>query len=248
MEKHNASRLTGSPPGFVGYEEGGELTEKIRKNPYRVLLFDEIEKAHRDVFNLLLSVLEEGELHDNLGHTVSFRNTVIIMTSNIGAKEISGGQHIGFSEQQKGSGFNEIKSAVQSEVRQIFNPEFLNRLDEVIVFHPLDCRQIQTILGNHLDKLCARVYSEYSITLVINAPLKKWLLEKVQERRYGAREVRRVLQKELEDSLSQCILRNMYSAGTKLYASLLKGAPHFSAVKRKSTGTKNKKDLPLHES
>jgi ATP-dependent Clp protease ATP-binding subunit ClpC len=146
MEKHNASRLIGAPPGYIGYEEGGVLTEKIRRNPYRVVLFDEIEKAHRDVFNLLLQVMEEGELRDNLGHTVNFRNTVIIMTSNAGVREISRDSRLGFGTGSGILSMSEIESQALSELRRLFNPEFLNRVDDVVVFHPLDIKQIEAIL------------------------------------------------------------------------------------------------------
>ncbi|MCX7950254.1 MAG: ATP-dependent Clp protease ATP-binding subunit, partial [Treponemataceae bacterium] len=146
MEKHNVSRLVGAPPGYIGYEEGGTLTEQIRRNPYRVILFDEIEKAHHDVFNLLLQVLEEGELKDNLGHTVNFRNTVIIMTSNAGAREISRDARLGFNSGSGIMSVEEIRSAALSELKRLFNPEFINRVDDIVVFHPLSREQVLAIL------------------------------------------------------------------------------------------------------
>ncbi|MDR0730398.1 MAG: ATP-dependent Clp protease ATP-binding subunit, partial [Treponema sp.] len=157
MEKHNVSRMVGGPPGYIGYEEGGALTERIRRNPYRVVLFDEIEKAHRDVFNLLLQVMEEGELKDNLGHTVSFRNTVIIMTSNAGVREITRDSRLGFGV---GSGImdgREIEAQAMAELRRLFNPEFLNRVDDVVVFHPLDIKQIGKIFDLQLAELAGRL-------------------------------------------------------------------------------------------
>jgi ATP-dependent Clp protease ATP-binding subunit ClpC len=213
MEKHNASRLTGAPPGYIGYEEGGLLTEKIRRNPYRVVLFDEIEKAHRDVFNLLLQVLEEGELRDNLGHTVSFRNTVVIMTSNAGVREISRDAKLGFSA---GSGLmdsREIEAAALSELRRLFNPEFINRVDDVIVFNALSEKEIEAILAIQLDELSERL-AEQKYTLAVNPAAKHILIEKGWDPKFGGRPLRRAVQKELEDPLSMLLLEEEYPAGT----------------------------------
>jgi ATP-dependent Clp protease ATP-binding subunit ClpC len=206
MEKHNASRLTGSPPGYVGYEEGGILTEQIRRNPYRVVLFDEIEKAHRDVFNLLLQVLEEGELKDNLGHTVSFRNTVIIMTSNAGAREISRDSALGFTAAAGGllSGA-EIEAAALSELKRLFNPEFLNRVDDVIVFGALSEKEIAAILDRELAELSSRLAGE-GHTLTVSPAARRILMKKGWDPKYGGRPLRRAVQKELEDPLSLLIL------------------------------------------
>ncbi|MDR0568436.1 MAG: ATP-dependent Clp protease ATP-binding subunit [Spirochaetaceae bacterium] len=205
MEKHTASRLIGAPPGYIGYDEGGILTERIRRNPYRVILFDEIEKAHRDVFNLLLQVLEEGELRDNLGHTVSFRNTVIIMTSNAGVREISRDSRLGFAA---GSGLmnqTEIEAQALSELRRLFNPEFINRVDETVVFHPLDMAQIEAVLDILLGELAERL-AELGYALEVTPPAKRLLAEKGWDPKYGGRPLRRTLQKELEDPLSLLIL------------------------------------------
>jgi ATP-dependent Clp protease ATP-binding subunit ClpC len=222
MEKHNAARLVGAPPGYIGYEEGGVLTEKIRRNPYRVVLFDEIEKAHHDVFNLLLQVLEEGELKDNLGHTVSFRNTVIIMTSNAGAREISRDARLGFAS---GSGImseEEIRNETLSELRRQFNPEFINRVDEVVVFHALNEKHIEAILDLQLEELSLRLAEQgYFVRLSLLA--KKQLAEKGWDPKYGARPMRRVIQKELEDPLAQIILEGEYPAGTVFNADCLGG-------------------------
>jgi ATP-dependent Clp protease ATP-binding subunit ClpC len=205
MEKHNASRLVGAPPGYIGYDEGGLLTERIRKNPYRVILFDEIEKAHRDVFNLLLQVLEEGELRDNLGHTVSFRNTVIIMTSNAGAREISKESGLGFAADLRTVTYGEIESQALTELRRLFNPEFINRVDEVVVFHPLNREQIQGILEIQLEELRQRLL-ERGCDVVVSAGAKRLLAEKGWDPKYGGRPLRRVIQRELEDPLSRLIL------------------------------------------
>jgi len=213
MEKHNVSRLVGAPPGYVGYEEGGVLTEKIRRNPYRVVLFDEIEKAHRDVFNLLLQVLEEGELRDNLGHTVSFRNTVIIMTSNAGVREISRDSRLGFASGSGLMDMTEIESQAMSELRRLFNPEFLNRVDDVVVFHPLDMEQIEAILEIELAELSSRL-AEQDFSIRVLPAARRFLIEKGWDPKFGGRPLRRTLQKELEDPLSRMLLGHDWPAGT----------------------------------
>jgi ATP-dependent Clp protease ATP-binding subunit ClpC len=222
MEKHNASRLTGAPPGYVGYEEGGMLTEKIRRNPYRVVLFDEIEKAHQDVFNLLLQVMEEGELRDNLGHTVSFRNTIIIMTSNAGVREISRDSRLGFGV---GSGLlemSEIESQARSELKRLFPPEFLNRVDDVVVFHPLSVDQIETILEIELAELSGRL-AEQNYSIDIQPEAKDFLIEKGWDPKFGGRPLRRTLQKELEDPLARTLLEHDWPKGTVFAANLCDG-------------------------
>ncbi|GHV82340.1 ATP-dependent Clp protease ATP-binding subunit ClpC [Spirochaetia bacterium] len=217
MEKHNASRLTGAPPGYVGYEEGGLLTERIRRNPYRVVLFDEIEKAHHDVFNLLLQVLEEGELKDNLGHTVSFRNTVIIMTSNAGVREISRDGRLGFGQGTGLMSAGEIQTAALSELRRLFNPEFINRVDDVVVFHPLDEKQVAAVLDLQLEELSLRLAEQgYSIDVLPAA--RKVLVEKGWDPKYGARPMRRAIQKALEDPLALLILDGEYPGGAAFVA------------------------------
>ncbi|GHV75733.1 ATP-dependent Clp protease ATP-binding protein [Spirochaetia bacterium] len=222
MEKHNASRLVGAPPGYVGYEEGGVLTEKIRRNPYRVVLFDEIEKAHQDVFNLLLQVLEEGELKDNLGHTVNFRNTVIIMTSNAGVREISRDSRLGFSSETGIMGLAEIQSAALSELRRLFNPEFINRVDDVIVFHALDEAQVESILELQIEELSERLAEQgYSIEVLPAA--RRILIEKGWDPKYGGRPMRRAIQKELEDPLSTMLLEGNYPFGAVFIADGLDG-------------------------
>ncbi|MFP3043539.1 ATP-dependent Clp protease ATP-binding subunit [Treponema primitia] len=217
MEKHNASRLVGAPPGYVGYEEGGVLTERIRRNPYRVVLFDEIEKAHHDVFNLLLQVLEEGELKDNLGHTVNFRNTVIIMTSNAGVREISRDSRLGFSSETGIMDIAEIQSAAMAELRRLFNPEFINRVDDVVVFHALDEKQVESILELQVEELAQRLAEQgYSIEVLPGA--RKILIEKGWDPKYGGRPMRRAIQKELEDPLSTMLLEGNYPFGAVFIA------------------------------
>jgi ATP-dependent Clp protease ATP-binding subunit ClpC len=213
MEKHNASRLVGAPPGYIGYEEGGILTEQIRRNPYRVVLFDEIEKAHHDVFNLLLQVLEEGELRDNLGHTVSFRNTVIIMTSNAGVREISRDSRLGFGTGTGIMSLAEIEASALSELRRLFNPEFINRVDDVVVFHALDEKQVEAILDIQLEDLIRRL-EEQGYYLRLLPAARHILVEKGWDPKYGARPMRRTIQKELEDPLSHLLLQKEYPYGT----------------------------------
>jgi ATP-dependent Clp protease ATP-binding subunit ClpC len=228
MEKHTISRLVGAPPGYVGYEEGGVLTERIRRNPYRVILFDEIEKAHHEVFNLLLQVLEEGELKDNLGHTVSFRNTVIIMTSNAGVREISRDSKLGFSA---GTGImdpGEIRASAMSELRRLFSPEFLNRVDDVVVFHALDEKQAGAILDLQLEELSRRL-AEQGFRIRILPRARQFLLEKGWDPKYGARPMRRAIQRELEDPLSLLILEGEYTRGASFTAGGGEGGINLSA-------------------
>jgi ATP-dependent Clp protease ATP-binding subunit ClpC len=227
MEKHNASRLVGAPPGYIGYEEGGALTERIRRNPYRVILFDEIEKAHRDVFNLLLQVMEEGELKDNLGHTVSFRNTVIIMTSNAGAREIHRDSRLGFGAGQGIMDLREIETQALGELRRLFNPEFLNRVDDVVVFHPLDRKQIGAIFDLQIGELEGRLAEQgYGLSILPGA--RKLLIEKGWDPKFGGRPMRRTIQKELEDPLSMLILDGLWPAGTVFSAGTRRGKIWFS--------------------
>ena len=217
MEKHNASRLVGAPPGYVGYEEGGFLTERIRRNPYRVILFDEIEKAHRDVFNLLLQVLEEGELKDSLGHTVSFRNTVIIMTSNAGVREISNDARLGFGIGSGVLSHGEIESAAKQEIKKLFSPEFLNRVDEVVVFGLLNQEEVGAILDLQIEELSGRL-AERGYSIKVSSAVRKILIEKGWDPKFGGRPLRRALQRELEDPLSLKILEEDYPPGTVFIA------------------------------
>ena len=209
MEKHNVSRLVGAPPGYIGYEEGGLLTEKIRRKPYSVVLLDEIEKAHPDVFNLLLQVLEEGQLQDNLGHTVSFRNTVLIMTSNAGAREISNDSQLGFHSNRGMMEHSEIRSSVMNEMKRIFNPEFINRVDEIVVFHSLKKQQLYKILDLIIMEIDERL-EDKNMKIFINKKVKDYLIEKGFDEKYGARPLRRILQKEIEDPLSMEILKRRF--------------------------------------
>ncbi|MCQ2577788.1 MAG: ATP-dependent Clp protease ATP-binding subunit [Treponema sp.] len=205
MEKHNASRLVGSPPGYVGYEDGGVLTEKVRHHPYSVVLLDEIEKAHPDVFNLLLQILEEGELQDNLGHTINFRNTIIIMTSNAGARQITNEGRAGFAPCDGAVPFSEIKHNAVNELKKLLSPELLNRIDDVIVFNALNKTEISKILDLQLNELQDRL-SDKKLTLNLSENARNYLIENGYDPAMGARPMRRLIQKEIEDPLALEIL------------------------------------------
>ncbi|MBN1519116.1 MAG: ATP-dependent Clp protease ATP-binding subunit [Spirochaetales bacterium] len=205
MEKHNVARLVGAPPGYVGYDEGGMLTEKVRRRPYSVVLFDEIEKAHPDVFNLLLQLLEEGELRDNLGHAVSFRNSVVIMTSNAGTRDITRGTRLGFGAEDVRFDYESVRQSALNELRRLFNPEFLNRVDEVVVFRPLDKVQIRAVLELELTGLRRRL-AERGVALELDKHAVDLLAERGYDSAYGARPMRRLILKEIEDPLSSIMV------------------------------------------
>ncbi|HEO65981.1 MAG TPA: ATP-dependent Clp protease ATP-binding subunit, partial [Spirochaetes bacterium] len=243
MERHAVSRLIGAPPGYVGYDEGGELTEKVRRRPYSVVLLDEIEKAHPDVFNILLQILEEGQLSDNLGHTVDFRNTVIIMTSNVGAREISKGTYLGFSSAgDDEKDFKDLKSKALNELNKVFNPEFLNRVDEVIVFHSLTRDHIREIV----DVMLKEVYDllkEKNMVLTIGEAVKDFLSEKGYDKKYGARPLRRTIQRMLEDPLSNELLKERFTSGDDIEVIVKNNELHFkSKSKKTSKDSKGPKD------
>jgi len=221
MEKHNVSRLVGAPPGYIGYEEGGLLTERIRRRPYAVVLLDEIEKAHPDVFNLLLQVLEEGQLQDNLGHTVSFRNTVLIMTSNAGARQISKDTLLGFHAEDGLMKYDEIKTSVMSELKRFFNPEFLNRVDDIVVFHSLTREHLRKILEIELKEISDRL-AEKDMHLIIPRKVKEHLIDVGYDEKFGARPLRRTIQKEVMDPLSMEILKGRFKNGSTINVNLNK--------------------------
>ncbi len=209
MERFNVSRLTGSPPGYVGYEEGGQLTEKIRKRPYSVILFDEIEKAHQDVFNTLLQILDEGVLTDSYGRKIDFRNTIIIMTSNLGARIIEKATPLGFHNASSNSAYDKIKDNVLSELKKTFNPEFLNRVDETVVFHQLEKEHLLSIIDLLLVETNKKL-AEHSLTVDVTKEVKEWLLNKYYQPTYGARPMRRAIYREIEDPLSEDLIKNRF--------------------------------------
>ena len=216
MEKFSVSRLVGAPPGYVGYEEGGILTEKVRRKPYSVVLLDEIEKAHPDVFNLLLQVLDDGILTDSLGRKVDFRNTVIIMTSNIGARDIRNlGKGIGFSPADATFDYGKMKTMIQEALRKVFNPEFLNRIDDVIVFKPLEKGDIHKIIENMADLLFKRI-RELGFEVSLSDTAKEFLVDKGFDPKFGARPLRRAIQKYVEDPLAEELLGATHKEGATI--------------------------------
>ena len=221
MEGHSVSKMIGSPPGYVGFEEGGQLSEKVRRNPYSVVLFDEIEKAHPDVFNVLLQVLDDGHITDSKGRKVSFKNTILIMTSNAGAQRIVDPKNLGFGAQTtKQQDYDKMKSGVMEEVKRLFKPEFINRIDEIMVFHPLnkeDMKKIVTLLSKNLVKRCKE---QMEIDLTITTSVKDWLIAKHMDAKMGARPLKRAIQSEIEDALAEEILRGNVKQGSKVSAGL----------------------------
>jgi ATP-dependent Clp protease ATP-binding subunit ClpC len=209
QEKHNVSRLWGAPPGYVGYEEGGQLTEKIRRRPYSVVLLDEIEKAHPDVWNALLQIMEEGRLTDNVGRTIDFKNTILIMTTNIGAAEITGKTHFGFGKKDEQANYEKMKETLKLVMEQNFRPEFLNRVDDTIVFRPLTPDDLKAIVDIELAKVIKRL-KERGFTLVLTEEAKSFLIEKGTNTEYGARPLRRAIEHLLEDPLAEELLRGSF--------------------------------------
>jgi ATP-dependent Clp protease ATP-binding subunit ClpC len=227
MEKFNVSRLTGAPPGYVGYEEGGQLTERIRKKPYSVVLFDEIEKAHPDVFNILLQVLDEGVLTDSYGRKVDFRNTVIIMTSNLGARLIEKATPLGFQRNISEMVYETIKENVLNELKKTFNPEFLNRVDEIVVFHPLEKNHLLSIIDLLIDETNRLLIEQQELILEVSDEIKEWIIKHYYQPVYGARPMRRAVQKIIEDPLSEELLKGRFKNVHKIRIVLEDDKPVF---------------------
>ncbi|WP_078543173.1 ATP-dependent protease ATP-binding subunit ClpC [Litchfieldia alkalitelluris] len=215
MEKHSTSRLVGSPPGYVGYDEGGQLTEKVRRKPYSVVLLDEIEKAHPDVFNILLQVLEDGRLTDSKGRTVDFRNTILIMTSNVGASTLKRNKYVGFNVQDEGQNYKDMKGKVMEELKKAFRPEFLNRIDEIIVFHSLEKKHLREIVVLMSEQLTKRL-KEQELDLEITEAAIEKIAEEGYDPEYGARPLRRAIQKQIEDRLSEELLKGTIEKGKQI--------------------------------
>jgi len=227
MEKFNVSRLIGSPPGYVGYEEGGQLTEKVRRRPYCVVLFDEIEKAHPDVWNILLQILEDGQITDSLARKIDFRNTIIIMTSNVGAELIRKGNVMGFGVATQEQDYGSLKSKILDETKKIFKPEFLNRLDDQIVFHSLTRDDLSKIVSLEVAKVAARL-SDKGVEIELSPEASTFLIEKGYEPQYGARPLRRAIEKFLEDPIAEEIIRGKIKSGDKVKVGAGKEALTFS--------------------
>lgn len=226
MERFNVSKLTGAPPGYVGYEEGGQLTERIRKRPYSVVLFDEIEKAHPDVFNILLQVLDEGVLTDSFGRKVDFRNTVIIMTSNLGARIIANATPLGFRTTSSEAVYEKIKDNVLNELKKTFNPEFLNRVDETVVFHPLEKEHLLSIIDLLVEETNMMLL-EQELAIEVSQEVKEWIIKHYYQPTYGARPMRRAVQKVIEDPLSEEILKGRFRGIHKINVILDGDTPIF---------------------
>jgi ATP-dependent Clp protease ATP-binding subunit ClpC len=219
MEKFNVSRLTGAPPGYVGYEEGGQLTEKVRRKPYSVVLFDEIEKANSDVFHLLLQIMDDGRLTDSYGRVIDFKNTVIIMTSNISSRSLEKGTSLGFHKDDVEMNYDRMQKDLKQDLKRTFNPEFLNRLSETVVFRPLDVDHIVSILDVQLAQLNEQLIQQ-GLTLDVTVEAKRWLAEKGYDKSFGARPLKRAMQKHLEDVLSDEMLKGRFKSGGVIEVSL----------------------------
>jgi ATP-dependent Clp protease ATP-binding subunit ClpC len=219
MEKHNVSRLIGAPPGYVGYEEGGQLTERIRRRPYSVVLLDEIEKAHPDVFNMLLQIMEEGRLTDSFGRHVDFKNTIMIMTSNIGAARITHQETFGFQKRSAEVSYEKMKETLKGELENYFRPEFLNRVDEVVVFHKLTHEDLVSIIDLEVAKLAIRLKAK-GLVLELTQEAKDFLIERGTDEKFGARPLRRAIEQYVEDSLSEAMLRGDYDGKSRVVVSV----------------------------
>lgn len=240
MEKHTVSRLIGSPPGYVGHEEGGQLTEQIRRRPYSVVLFDEIEKAHQDVFNILLQIMEDGRLTDAQGRAVSFKNVIIILTSNVGARDIAKATPLGFGKDSKSISYHEMKDKVMSELKKTFRPELLNRLDDIIVFHQLTEDHILNIVDLMFSRL-QRQLQERGVEVELTPDVRKFLASEGYDPAFGARPLRRAIQRWIEDPLSEELLRGKYKPGQTIAVKLKDGKAVFELkATRKSKAVKSK--------
>jgi ATP-dependent Clp protease ATP-binding subunit ClpC len=217
MERHNVARLIGSPPGYVGYEDAGQLTEAVRRRPYSIVVFDEIEKAHPEAFNILLQIMEEGQLSDAKGHKVDFRNAIIIMTSNVGAETIKQGPNLGFAFQrdeavEEKEAYSDMRKTLTEQLKRTFRPEFINRVDSIIVFRQLAKEDIRAIVDIILGEVNERLV-EHELVLTASDAAKDWLVEHGYDREFGARPLRRLIQSTVEDKLSDAVLGGRFSAG-----------------------------------
>jgi ATP-dependent Clp protease ATP-binding subunit ClpC len=224
MEKHSVSKLIGSPPGYVGHEEGGQLTERVKRSPYAVVLLDEIEKAHPDTFNVLLQVFEDGQLTDGIGNTIDFKNSILIMTSNIGARFIEKKGRMGFASNEPRETDKSIGEMVMGEVKRTFNPEFINRIDEIIIFDALTDEDLVGITRMLVEQL-NRNLKEKGIVISIDDEAVAWLLARtIKNRSYGARPLRRAIQRHVEDALSEAFIRGQIQTGLPIAVSVRDGA------------------------
>jgi len=237
MEKHNVSRLVGAPPGYIGYEEGGQLTEKIRRRPYSVVLLDEIEKAHSDVFNMLLQIMEDGRLTDSFGRKVDFRNTILIMTSNIGADVIKSQSGLGFRRSSAEQTYDNMKKQLMEEIEKHFRPEFLNRLDDVIVFRALTKDDLRIIVNYEFALVRARA-GEKNVDLCLSPEAAEYLIEKGYNPDFGARPLRRVIEHEIEDPLSEDLLKGIFRGAAAVTVAVKDGHLFFDVQPKPETKKK----------
>jgi ATP-dependent Clp protease ATP-binding subunit ClpC len=244
MERYNVSRLIGAPPGYVGFEEGGQLTEKVRRNPYSVILFDEIEKAHSDVFNILLQVLDEGRLTDSFGRVIDFRNTIIIMTSNIGTKSISSST-LGFSTSDK-ENIKKRTSQIFDEINRHFRPEFLNRIDDIVIFNSLEKAHLYKIIDLQLNDLKINLKKRNN-SIRFTKKVKDFLLKDGSHRDWGARPIRRIIQNEIENLISTKFLLNEFINDGMISVKVENDKLHLTQFPKKKKSTKNKKTAKMAE-
>jgi ATP-dependent Clp protease ATP-binding subunit ClpC len=233
MEKHTVSKLVGAPPGYVGYEEGGQLTELVRRKPYSVILLDEVEKAHPEVFNLFLQIFDDGRLTDSYGRTVDFSNTIIIMTSNLGARMIAERSKVGFEQENNLLDYDQIKKNVMDQVKKYFTPEFLNRLDDIIVFKPLSREAVAKIIDLHLSEINEGL-KEWDIKVKLHKSFVDWLIDKYYQPEYGARSIKRGLQREVEELIAEELLKGNLKGVEEVELKVNKnGKPYIRKIKRK---------------
>jgi ATP-dependent Clp protease ATP-binding subunit ClpC len=237
MEKFSISRLVGAPPGYVGYEEGGQLTEKVRRKPYSIILLDEIEKAHPDVFNLLLQVLDDGHMTDGLGRKIDFKNTILIMTSNIGARQLADfGTGVGFGTKAKTDQVDDnSKSVIQNALRKAFSPEFLNRIDDMIMFKSLSRESIHVIIDLELNKLYGRI-NDLGYQIELTEKAKDFIVDKGYDEKFGARPLKRAIQKYIEDPLAEEIIKSNLQEGDKISLDIEEGQEKLSVKIQKGAG------------
>jgi ATP-dependent Clp protease ATP-binding subunit ClpC len=233
MEKHTVSKLVGAPPGYVGYEEGGQLTERVRRRPYSVILLDEVEKAHPEVFNLFLQIFDDGRLTDSYGRTVDFSNTIIIMTSNLGARMIAERGKVGFEQSNDILSYEEIKKNVMEQVKKYFTPEFLNRLDDIVVFKPLSKEAVAKIIELHLDEINEGL-KEWGVKVKLHKSFVDWLIDKYYQPEYGARSIKRGLQREVEELIAEELLKGTLKDVQEVELKVNKqGKPYLRKIRKK---------------
>ena len=234
MDQHSSSKLIGAPPGYIGYDKGGKLTERVRRNPYSLILFDEVEKAHGDVLNTLLQILEEGQLTDSLGRKVNFKNSIIVMTTNMGAEKLSDNTKIGFKQLEGEEAVSEAKSDSLKEIKKQFKPELVNRIDEIVTFSTLNKTDAHKIVNILFDKYVKRVKVEHNITLILHKSATEYFTKKGFSKKYGARELSRTIKREFETKFSQLLLKGEVKPDTSILCSVKESEVRFRKTTRKT--------------